>query len=101
MVEGFVGTHDLFKVKIGDELGTREFVVTEEMVERNAWANDNYNPWYMEDSPFSGRIVSPTFLSSYDAKVFYGYLTRWVDIMRLMIRHYLMLNFEVASVTHL
>jgi acyl dehydratase len=43
------------------------------MVERNAWANDDYNPWYMEDSPFGGRIISPVFLASFDAQVFYSY----------------------------
>jgi acyl dehydratase len=43
------------------------------MVERNAWANDDYNPWYLEASPFGDRIVSPTFLASFDVSVFYGY----------------------------
>ena len=50
-----------------------DFVVTEEMVERNAWANDDYNPWYMDDSPWGGRIVSPVFLASFDARLFYGH----------------------------
>jgi acyl dehydratase len=69
----YSGTHDLFSASIGDDLGAREFVVTEEMVERNAWANDDYNPWYMEDSPFGGRIISPVFLASFDAQLFYSY----------------------------
>jgi len=69
----YAGTHDLFQARIGDALGSREFVITEEMVERNAWANDDYNPWYMDDSPFGGRIISPVYLASFDAQLFYGY----------------------------
>jgi acyl dehydratase len=69
----YLGTHDLKQAQVGDELGSIDFVITEEMVERNAWANDDYNPWYMDDSPFGGRIVSPVFLASFDARVFYGY----------------------------
>jgi acyl dehydratase len=67
------GTRDLFQARVGEELLTREFVVTEEMVERNAWANDDYNPWYMDDSPFGGQIISPAYLASFDISVFYGY----------------------------
>ena len=67
------GTRDLFKAEIGDEFEPIEITITEEMVERNAWANDDYNPWYMEDSPFGGRIVSPTFLMQFDPRLFYGY----------------------------
>jgi acyl dehydratase len=69
----YSGTHDLFAARVGDKLGTLEFVITEQMVERNAWANDDYNPWYMDDSPFGGRIISPVFLASFDAQVFYGH----------------------------
>ena len=67
------GTHDLLKAKIGDEFEPIEIVVTEEMVERNAFANDDYNPWYMEDSPFGGRIASPTFLTFHESRIFRGY----------------------------
>jgi acyl dehydratase len=67
------GSHPLFDARIGDDLGSREFVITEEMVERNAWATDDYNPWYMDESPFGGRIVSPTYLASFDAQLFYGH----------------------------
>jgi acyl dehydratase len=69
----YSGTHPLFEARVGDDLGSREFVITEEMVERNAWAIDDYNPWYMHDSPFVGRIISPTYLASFDAQLFYGY----------------------------
>ena len=53
----------MFKAEIGHEIKPVEMVITEELVERNAWANDDYNPWYMEDSPFEGRIASPTLLA--------------------------------------
>jgi acyl dehydratase len=69
----YSGTHDLSGAAIGDDLGSRDFTITEEMVERNAWANDDYNPWYMEGSPFGGRIISPVYLASFDAQLFYGY----------------------------
>ena len=73
MTQKFKGTKDLFKAEVGDELGSIEFTITEEMVERNAWSRDDYNPWYMEESPFGGRIVPITLLTLYDSLVFYGY----------------------------
>jgi acyl dehydratase len=69
----YTGTHDLFAAQVGDDLGSLEFTISEEMVERNAWANDDYNPWYMDESPFGGRIASPVLLASFDARLFYGY----------------------------
>jgi acyl dehydratase len=59
----FAGTHDLLNAEIGDEITPVEMVVTEDMVERHAWANDYYNTWYLKNSPFNGRIAPPTFLS--------------------------------------
>ncbi|HEY33411.1 MAG TPA: MaoC family dehydratase [Dehalococcoidia bacterium] len=64
----FAGTHDLLSAEIGHEITPVEMVITEEMVERHAWANDDYNPWYIRDSPFGGRIAPPTFLS-YDTDI--------------------------------
>ena len=64
----FAGTHDLLCAEIGHEITPVEMVITEEMVERHAWANDDYNPWYIKDSPFGGCIASPTFLS-YDTDI--------------------------------
>lgn len=69
----YQGTHDLWQARVGDQLGSLTFKVSEEIVERNAWANDDYNPWYLEGSPYGGRIISPVFLSSFDVKLFYGY----------------------------
>jgi acyl dehydratase len=62
------GTHDLLSAEIGHEISPVEMVVDEEMVERHAWANDDYNPWYLKDSPFGSRIAPPTFLS-YDTDI--------------------------------
>jgi N-terminal half of MaoC dehydratase len=69
----YSGTHDLTSARIGDQLGSMSFTISEDQVERNAWANDDYNPWYMDDSPFGGRIISPVYPASFDAKLFYGY----------------------------
>ena len=55
-----LGTHVLRSTKMGAEYEPPEFTVTKEMVEGNAWVNDYYNPWFMEDSPFGGRIASPS-----------------------------------------
>jgi acyl dehydratase len=67
------GTHDLFDAAVGDALGSLDFVVTDEMVRRNAWANDDYNPWYLDASPFGDRIASPVIVASFDARLFYGH----------------------------
>jgi acyl dehydratase len=69
----YTGTRPLSSAKVGDQLGAREFVVTADMVARNAWANDDYHPWYMDGSPFGGQIISPVFLASFDAQVFYSF----------------------------
>jgi acyl dehydratase len=69
----FEGTKDLSTARVGDNLGSLEFTITAEMVERNAWANDDYNPWYMTDSPFGGRIASPVTPLAFDGDLFYGY----------------------------
>jgi hypothetical protein len=69
----YTGTHSLADAKIGDPLGSMQFAISADQVERNAWANDDYHPWYMDDSPFGGRILSPVFLASFDARLFYGH----------------------------
>jgi acyl dehydratase len=71
--ELYRGSHPLAEAAVGDELGSLQFTISAEQVERNAWANDDYNPWYMEGSPFGGRIISPVFLASFDATLFYGH----------------------------
>src|ERR1700722_101820 len=69
----YAGTVDLRSARVGDQVGSLAFTVSSEMVARNAWANDDYHPWYVEDSPYGGRIVSPVYLASFDARLFYGY----------------------------
>lgn len=69
----FKGTKDLATAELGDDLGSLEFTITADMVERNAWANDDYNPWYMVDSPFGGRMASPATPLAFDGNVFYDY----------------------------
>lgn len=64
----FNGTHDLLGAEIGHEITPVDMVIDEDMVERHAFANDDYNPWYMKDSPFGGRVSPPTFLS-YDTDI--------------------------------
>jgi acyl dehydratase len=71
--ELFKGTEDLEHAKVGDLIGVVEFVITREMVERTAWAMDDYNPWYLEESPFGGLIASPTAPLAYDGSMFYDY----------------------------
>lgn len=71
--ELFKGTKPLEKAEIGEQIGVVEFVIPQEMVERHAWAMDDYNPWYFEDSPFGGRIAAPTAPLAYDGNMFYDY----------------------------
>jgi len=71
--EKFKGTKDLADATVGDVIGEIEFVVTEDMVERFAWAMDDYNPWYLVDSPFGGRIAAPTTPLTFDGAMFYDY----------------------------
>jgi acyl dehydratase len=59
----FIGKYDLLNAEIGHEIPPTEMIITEEMVERYTWANDDYNPWYLKDSPFDGTIAPPTFLA--------------------------------------
>ncbi len=69
----WTGTHDLSKAKVGDEYESIEITITEEMAERNIWANDDYNPLYMEDSPSGERIASPIILVLTFGLMFWSY----------------------------
>ena len=53
-------TFDYETVEIGEVLGRKEVVITDEMVRRCAGAVESTHPWYLEDSPFGGRIAPPT-----------------------------------------
>ncbi len=56
----------------GDEFPPIEFTVTEEMVERRCFANDDYNPWYLKDSPFGGRICPPAVITIEEVRSFHS-----------------------------
>ena len=71
--ELFKGTKDLADAQVGDLIGVIEFVITKESVERAAWAMDDYNPWYLEESPFGGLIAPPTQPLIFDGSMFYDY----------------------------
>jgi acyl dehydratase len=71
--ELFKGTKDLATAEIGDKIGVIEFVVTEDLVNRITWALDDYNPWYLEGSPFGGKIAPATAPLQFDGTLFYDY----------------------------
>jgi hypothetical protein len=71
--ELFKGTKDLATAEIGDVIGSIEFVVTEDLVHRITWALDDYNPWYLEGSPFGERIAPPTAPLQFDGTIFYDF----------------------------
>jgi hypothetical protein len=65
--------HDLLKAEIGDEYEPLETAITEEIAGIYLFANDDYHPWYMEDSPFGGRIVPLNLLIKQAIQQFYLY----------------------------
>jgi hypothetical protein len=71
--EGFRGRVDLGDAVIGEAIGIEEFEITHQLAARNAWASDDYNPWYLHDSPFGGPIASPVFPMRFDGELFYNY----------------------------
>ena len=51
-------------VIVGDEFKSDDFLIKPEDLETYAFAVDDRNPWYFEDSPFGGPIVHPTMLGN-------------------------------------
>jgi 3-hydroxybutyryl-CoA dehydratase len=47
-------------IQIGEELGKREVLITEDLIRMCAHAIESNHPWYFQDSPFGGRIAPPT-----------------------------------------
>jgi acyl dehydratase len=47
-------------IEVGEELGKKEVVITDEMIRACTGAIESSHPWYFEDSPFGGRIAPPT-----------------------------------------
>lgn len=55
---------DYDTIEIGEILGQKEVLITDEMIQTCAHAIESTHPWYFEDSPFGGRIAPPTFLDN-------------------------------------
>ena len=51
-------------VTVGEEFMSDDFLVKPEDVDTFAYAVDDHNPWYFEDSPFGGPIAHPTLLGN-------------------------------------
>lgn len=51
---------------LGEEIGPLEIVVDEQRVRNFAYAVDDFNPWYLWDSPFGGPVAPPSLLSRDD-----------------------------------
>ena len=49
-------------VTVGEEFRSDDFLIKPEDVDTYAYAVDDHNPWYFEDSPFGGKIAHPTLL---------------------------------------
>ena len=47
-------------IQVGEELGRKEILITDEMIRACAGAIESVHRWYFEDSPFGGRIAPPT-----------------------------------------
>ena len=53
-------TFDYDTIEIGEILGQKEVLITDEMIRTSAHAIESTRPWYYDDSPFGGRIAPPT-----------------------------------------
>ena len=51
-------------VTVGEEFKSDDFLVKPEDVETFAYAVDDHNQWYFEDSPFGGPVAHPTLLGN-------------------------------------
>ena len=47
-------------VQVGEEFASDAFLIKPEDVDTFAFAVDDHNPWFFEDSPFGGPITHPT-----------------------------------------
>ena len=47
-------------IEVGEELGRKDVLITDEMIRACAHVIESKHPWYYEDSPFGGRIAPPT-----------------------------------------
>ena len=51
-------------VTVGEEFRSDDFLIKPEDVETYAFAVDDHNPWFSEDSPFGGPVVHPTLMGN-------------------------------------
>lgn len=51
-------------VTVGEEFKSDDFLIRPEDVDTYAYAVDDHNSWYFEDSPFGGKIAHPTLLGN-------------------------------------
>jgi hypothetical protein len=51
-------------LEIPEQLGTVRVLIDDHKVKRFAFTQDEYGPWYFEDSPFGGRIGQATLLGN-------------------------------------
>jgi acyl dehydratase len=51
-------------VQVGEEFMSDDFLIKPEDIETFAYAVDDHNPWYSEDSPFGGPVAHPTLLGN-------------------------------------
>lgn len=47
-------------IQIGEVLGRKQMLITDELIRTCANAIEASNPWYFDDSPLRGRIAPPT-----------------------------------------
>jgi acyl dehydratase len=47
-------------IEMGKDLGRKEILITDEMIQKYTHAIETDHPWYLNDSPFGGRIAPPT-----------------------------------------
>jgi acyl dehydratase len=51
-------------VTVGEEFMSDDFLIKPEDIETFAFAVDDHDPWYFEDSPFGGTIAHPVLLGN-------------------------------------
>jgi 3-hydroxybutyryl-CoA dehydratase len=51
---------DFDTVQVGEILGRKEILISDALIRTCANAIGSTHPWYLEDSPFGGRIAPPT-----------------------------------------
>ena len=50
-------------IVVGEEFGPLDAVISEHAIKSYVYAIDDYQPWYLHDSPFGGRIAPAAFVT--------------------------------------